>query len=309
MTQNELLYILTVAQKGSISKAANELYISRAALSRCIQNVESNLNVLLFKRTRQGILLTEAGEAYIYHAKRIMAESLALEREIYNIVHSESVTVHIGATYTLASFMYTSIIPEIKRRFPHILCQIVDGELDDLDCLLSRGTIDFYICNLPEPIIHFSYMPIGKEQFFAAISRETAAANGMDIFGKCNLDDLQTMLYALRIYLTPEYYYDRKLVNQVIQSLNIQFSGIEELHSYLSIFGAVKVGFGFTVAPFTQCQPFFDDSRLLFIPLPPVAFFPESLFAIHPHVTKLSKPAEQVLELCKEVVNNLYLSC
>lgn len=66
-----LSYILAVAKHGSITKAAEELYISQPALSASIIRLENNLNIKLFERTGSGLSLTKAGECVARYSAEI----------------------------------------------------------------------------------------------------------------------------------------------------------------------------------------------------------------------------------------------
>ena len=76
MEQNLSLYHIfhIVAQKGNISQAARELYISQPAISKSIRRLEKNLNTTLFKRSSRGVSLTTEGELlYKYTEEAFLA--------------------------------------------------------------------------------------------------------------------------------------------------------------------------------------------------------------------------------------------
>jgi DNA-binding transcriptional LysR family regulator len=62
MTFLQIKYFLKVCETGNISSAAQELYISRSALSKAIREMEIEFNTALFDRTKAGLALTAAGE-------------------------------------------------------------------------------------------------------------------------------------------------------------------------------------------------------------------------------------------------------
>ena len=71
MEQNLSLYYIfhTVAEKGNISLAAKELFISQPAISKSIQKLEESLNCKLFSRSSRGVLLTDEGALLYDHVK------------------------------------------------------------------------------------------------------------------------------------------------------------------------------------------------------------------------------------------------
>mgnify|MGYP002712767685 CR=1 FL=1 len=56
MTLQQLRYVITVAQKGSISEAAKELFISQPSLSNAIKELEKEMKIIIFSRTNKGII-------------------------------------------------------------------------------------------------------------------------------------------------------------------------------------------------------------------------------------------------------------
>ena len=71
MDSRQLKCLVAVAEERNISRAAVRLNLSQPTLTRHIQALEEELEVLLFKRTTWGVQLTEAGEALLIHARSI----------------------------------------------------------------------------------------------------------------------------------------------------------------------------------------------------------------------------------------------
>ena len=65
MTQNELLYILTIAEHGYITRAAQELFISQPSLSESLNKVEQEFGTTIFDRTQDGLVPTAFGLRYL----------------------------------------------------------------------------------------------------------------------------------------------------------------------------------------------------------------------------------------------------
>ena len=82
MTQNELLYILTIAEHGNITKAARELFISQPSLSESLNKVEQEFGTLLFMRTQGGLIPTVFGERYLKTARNILERYKKLETDL-----------------------------------------------------------------------------------------------------------------------------------------------------------------------------------------------------------------------------------
>ncbi len=72
MELKELTYIVTIANEGSISRAAEKLYMSQSSLSQALQIYESELGTPIFMRTSRGVHPTSSGAVFLSHARQIL---------------------------------------------------------------------------------------------------------------------------------------------------------------------------------------------------------------------------------------------
>ena len=82
MNLKKLKYIVTIAELRSISKAANELFISQPSLSSILSNLEKELGVTLFNRSTSHLSLTYAGEKYVETANKILSLENNLKKRV-----------------------------------------------------------------------------------------------------------------------------------------------------------------------------------------------------------------------------------
>lgn len=75
-----LKYAIIVAETGSISKAAEKLYVAQPNVSRAIKELESDLNITIFERNSKGMIVTPEGEQLIHYAKRILRQIDDMEK-------------------------------------------------------------------------------------------------------------------------------------------------------------------------------------------------------------------------------------
>lgn len=75
-----LKYALEVERTGSISQASQNLYMAQPNLSKAIKDLENDLGYAIFRRTNSGVSVTEKGEEFLYHAKKIMEQLVEMEK-------------------------------------------------------------------------------------------------------------------------------------------------------------------------------------------------------------------------------------
>ena len=74
MTLNQLNYVITIAEQGSINKAAQQLYISQPSLTSAVQELEKELGIVLFHRSGRGVTLTNDGGEFLLYAKQLYGQ-------------------------------------------------------------------------------------------------------------------------------------------------------------------------------------------------------------------------------------------
>lgn len=145
MTERELLYVKTVANEKSLSKAAQKLFLSQPSLSVCIQKIESRLGIKLFNRTTNGLLLTFAGERYYQMATDILRMYSDFQIEVSDINNFKKGRITIGITVYLATYILPIILPAFTKHCPTIEIFIIEKNSTELDKALAAGEIDFAI--------------------------------------------------------------------------------------------------------------------------------------------------------------------
>ncbi len=79
MTLQQLKYMIVVAERGSITEAAKELYISQPSLSGAIKEVEKEAGITIFSRCRAGVALTKEGMEFLGYARQVVQQMELLE--------------------------------------------------------------------------------------------------------------------------------------------------------------------------------------------------------------------------------------
>ena len=79
MTLQQLKYVITVAETGTITEAANQLFISQPSLTNAIHELEKEMNIVIFNRTNKGISLSKEGEVFLGYARQVLEQAAILE--------------------------------------------------------------------------------------------------------------------------------------------------------------------------------------------------------------------------------------
>jgi DNA-binding transcriptional LysR family regulator len=147
----QLTYFVAVAETRHFTRAAEEVHVSQPSLSQQIKALENELGAELFSRARGNIALTDAGEALLPLARRILADADTARQEVQELVQLRRGRVRLGATPSVC----TGLLPDVLRAFhgahPGIRLLIEEGGSHDLVRQLARGALDLALLVLPLP--------------------------------------------------------------------------------------------------------------------------------------------------------------
>lgn len=139
----------TVAIHGSISKAAEVLYISQPAITKAIKKLENELEITLFNRSPKGVTLTENGKVFFEFVKNGIESFVNGEHKLTSLKNLETGTIKIGASTTVTKYFLLPFIEEFHKRYPKIDISITNHLTTTLVSMLKKGSLDFLIVNLP----------------------------------------------------------------------------------------------------------------------------------------------------------------
>lgn len=140
----------TVAKSGSLTKAAEELYISQPAVSRSIKQLESQLGVTLFTRTHRGMVLSAQGGKVIYaEVERALGLLTEAENRIAEMKNSATGKLRIGASDTIFQYFLADKIVDFHEKFPAVKIDLVADFTPDTIAKLKADKIDVAFVNLP----------------------------------------------------------------------------------------------------------------------------------------------------------------
>jgi DNA-binding transcriptional LysR family regulator len=85
MTLQQLKYVITVSDKGTISGAAKELFISQPSLTNAIKELEDEIQITIFNRTNKGITVSNEGNEFLAYARQVLEQFNLLEEKFLNV--------------------------------------------------------------------------------------------------------------------------------------------------------------------------------------------------------------------------------
>ena len=149
MDLKELKYLVTVANEGSISRAAEKLFMAQSSLSQAIRISEQDLGTPIFVRTARGVRPTAAGEAFIAHARQILQQYRAACSEAADIEGLKSGTILLGVSTYRGTYLLPPVLKRFRSLYPGIHVQISEMDSIDLEDQLLEGLLDLALIAAP----------------------------------------------------------------------------------------------------------------------------------------------------------------
>ncbi|GAA2461071.1 LysR family transcriptional regulator [Streptomyces mauvecolor] len=151
MQFQQLTYFVAVAETRHFTRAAERVHVSQPSLSQQIKALENELGAELFSRARGNIALTDAGEALLPLARRILADADTARIEVQELAQLRRGRVRLGATPSLCTGLLPDVLRAFHDRHPGIQLLIEEGGSHDLVRELARGALDLALIVLPLP--------------------------------------------------------------------------------------------------------------------------------------------------------------
>lgn len=174
MTIRNLEIFSAVAELGSMSAAADYLYITQPSVSLAISDIEKEYKVKLFDRVGRKLHLTPAGKRLVGYSNGILRLNDEMEHFLANESHNPG--IHVGASATVGACIMAPVIDELKKSIPDVKCdvdvantKIIESELlkSELDIALVEGDVsspELIVC----PVIRDELMLVcsSKHRFY-----------------------------------------------------------------------------------------------------------------------------------------------
>ena len=168
----EMLYVYTIWQQGSFSKAAEKLYLTQPTLSMAIRKLEKELGVPLFDRKHHPLKLTEAGEIYLDTARKIRQLEREQTQKLQDIQNLVTGTIRLGGTHYLNAYILPELLVGFNQLYPGVTLQIVENSSFALGEMLERRELDMTFNCKPELIQKYPHYPMFEDRILLAVPRE-----------------------------------------------------------------------------------------------------------------------------------------
>jgi len=181
MEFHQLRYIRAIAETGSFSRAAERCQIAQPSLSQQVLKLEEELGTKLFDRLGRSVRLTEAGRAFLPHARSILNQMEAARASVANQVADVRGSVVAGVIPTIAPYLMPAYAAAFARAYPDAKLRIVEETTPILVEELRSLSVDLAILALPLRHKDLEVFPLGTEPLYAVLPEDHPHAGAKSV--------------------------------------------------------------------------------------------------------------------------------
>jgi LysR family transcriptional regulator, hydrogen peroxide-inducible genes activator len=241
MEFHQLKYVCAIAETGSFSRAAERCQIAQPSLSQQVLKLEEDLGAKLFDRLGRSIRITEAGRAFLPHARSILEQMEAARSSVADKKTDVRGSVAVGVIPTIAPYLLPGYTAAFARRYVDAKLRIVEETTPMLVEALRDLSVDLAVLALPLRHKDLESFPIRTEPLFAALPKDHPHANAESLALKSLRGEPFVMLRDGHCF--------RDLSIATCTHARITPNIAFESDQFSSVLGMVSAGVGISIVP------------------------------------------------------------
>ncbi len=171
MDIRHLKYFIEVTRFKSFTRAADHLFVTQPTISKMIRNLEKELGVELFDRSRKQLVLTDAGRAILKQAQTIDKAFENVQHELDDLIGLQRGHIRIGLPPIMDAGHFIKVLGEFHSLYPGITFQLIENGTKRIEEDIMGDQLDVGIAVLPtteDEFHHFSFM---KEELRVVVQK------------------------------------------------------------------------------------------------------------------------------------------
>lgn len=195
----QMKYFQTVCRYGSITKAAEELFVSQPTISFCIKELESEFGVRLFHRRHNRLQLTVEGSYFLDKVNYILQSVDALAVQMKNMGNNRN-HVKIAVPAMISTFLFPQIFNAYSKTYPEVELEMLETGSLQVRKLVDASSVDLGI-TIRDDVVDDTYneLPLVSTELVFCVSRNHPLADRKQISFK-ELSDEHIILFKADSY-------------------------------------------------------------------------------------------------------------
>lgn len=169
MTLTELKYVVALAQERHFGRAAAKCFVTQPTLSLALQKLEEELDLKLFERNKNEVLVTPRGAAIVEQARRVLDEVGKIQSLADGGRDQLAGTLRLGVIPTIGPYLLPALVPVLRKLAPAMSLAIEENLTGNLAPMLREGDLDLVIIALPFSVAGVKTRVLYEEPFSVVV--------------------------------------------------------------------------------------------------------------------------------------------
>jgi len=298
MNLKQLEAFVHVAEGGSFSKAAKDLFLTQPTVSAHISSLEKELNVRLFIRNTKEVNLSDDGKELYKYAKQMIDLQKKIEERFSAKKEAGKHCISIAASSIPAQYLLPKVLLRFNEKFPDEQLKIMEADSSEVVTKVVDHMVDVGFTGTVLEKKHCKYLPFYKDELVIV----TPATDKYMKIQKASSDDISWVKKESFI-MREEGSGTRKEAEKQLQNAGISVESLNVIASIgnqEAIKKSVRQGMGISVMSRLAAEDEIEAGRLLIFPIPG-ASEGRDINLVYNKNYELSRSAERFIRVVKEV--------
>jgi LysR family nitrogen assimilation transcriptional regulator len=241
MNIKHLGYFVEIVSCGSLSQAAERVYVTQSALSRAVSQLEQELECRLLERTTKGVVPTPQGHSLVERAQRILQESQAIAQDVKLPGTALRGRVRLAMPTGLRNRLTRPLVSRLRQAYPQLRIEITETTSRGARTALDEGRVDLAVLTESERAGRLNTVPLYTDRICLVGPGSSALSMGRAV-PTATLGTLPLVLLRAPNNL-------RAVVDRILRRLHVDTPPVLEVSSSPLALSLVADGHGYTVLP------------------------------------------------------------
>ena len=259
MDVHQLELLLAVMESPTMTKAAEKVHLSTAAVSVQLQSLARELNTQLFVRDGRKLAPTPAGRRLAEQARGVVAQMQHIQQEFSGDPLQDSRPFHFATGATTLIYRLSRPLRRLREQYPKLDLHVTVLPTEDIVAGLLDWQFDLGLISLPVQSERLHFIPLYNEELLLLRPSATRVrGNHVGSIRPRELDGAPFLLY-------PRHSNMRTLIDRFLDDLDLRRRVVMEASDTEAIKGLVEAGFGYSILPeyaLRQPSKFFQTLRV-----------------------------------------------
>jgi LysR family nitrogen assimilation transcriptional regulator len=257
MELRQFKYFLVIVENGSLSRAAQMLYVAQSALSKQMADLETELGAQLLVRSRTGVVVTDAGKVFYEYAQGITRQIDDARAAVHSTATSLVGSVMVALPQSAAGVIALPLMRAAAARYPEIKLRVNEELTGNMADQLHRGRVDMALFTDAMSGDDVMFTPLVEEDFVLLCSARDPLAPRPGAVSAAQAIDRPLVLPAVT-----HGHCTRSIVEAALSKLGLAITQVSaEINSVHILKSAIQAGLGSTIMPYALAQREIEEGR------------------------------------------------